>query len=76
MQAKASIGNRVAEHTHAGRQSLRLGTSSTERGLRKALGAFTQPPGNKTGAQSGVQQQDHTHFCKAPCTTKPVRPAL
>lgn len=35
-------------HTHAGRQSLRLSTSSTERlptrGLRKALGASTQPP--------------------------------
>lgn len=64
VQAKTSQRSRVAAHRHAGIDPEVRHKQHCERlptwGLEKALGNFTQPPGNKTRARGRVQQRDHT----------------
>lgn len=68
IQAKTSYGNRVAVHTHAGRQSLRLGTSSTMRDCQpEAWGRHWEPSHShqEIRLEPRVEcSRGITHFCK------------
>lgn len=68
IQAKTSVGNRVAVHTHAGRQSLRLGTSSTVRNCQPgAWGRHWKPSHSHQEIRLEPRVEGSrgiTHFCK------------